>query len=126
LSLTTCGAKRRLKPTMTIGAAPFAAASVRTASISRSSSVLSAIGFSTKTCLPARSAWHTIDACESCRVEITMAFTAGSRNTPSVSVVVDSKPNLRPACSPLTPPLEATVRRRAPAALNAGMRTPVA
>ena len=57
---------------------------------------------------------------------ITSAVVPASVIRASVSVVVWAKPNLRPACTPLTPPLEATVRNTAPAALKAGIKTPVA
>ena len=102
------------------------ASSPTTPAIAANSPTVKHNGFSTNTAFPAASPCNTSRAWLSCRVVITSAAVPASANSASVSVVVRSKPNLRPACTPLTPPLEATVRNTAPAALKAGINTPVA
>ena len=73
---TASGAKRRLKPTITMPV-DVAAASA----ISSSSASVSASGFSTKTCLPACSARSTNAAWVSWRVSAKTVSTAGSSKT---------------------------------------------
>ena len=82
INRTAKGAKRRLKPTITLS---FPVAST-VARIRSNSSGLRANGFSTKTALPASRARQVKSACALCRVTMNTASIEGSSRRAFVSV----------------------------------------
>jgi hypothetical protein len=119
-AFTTCGAKRRLNPTMRSGPPPLPAVAWYASSTRSSPSPVMASGFSTKTCFPASSAWTVRRAWVSCGVAPTTTLVSASANRPSLSVVVSSNPYFVPMWTPLVPALVAMLRRRAPPAVKPG------
>ena len=86
-----------------------------------SSSSVRHSGFSTNTCLPARSAATTCSACRWCRVPMNTAWIAGSSSRRRASVPAHRKPAI---CAALAPVRFTTPTRSTPWAFSTGSNTP--
>jgi hypothetical protein len=121
-NVTTNGANRRLKPTISIRlAVPYVS------TISASSSSVRQSGFSTNTFLPARNAAMTWRACRSWRVTMATVLIAASPRISSEAVAHQEKPKRSAAARAERPPPLLMATRRTPSAFCiAGMSVPFA